>query len=141
MFCLRMSRIVCTIRDMIKHLTDIDIENMAHAPFVPDARAVRRSVREKLRLGQLIPPAAAPVPTHATLDLHNRTEQESWDLIMAMATSGVRHAKIITGASGILKIKFQQWVRTSILAPYIAECTPINNGSFDVKFHKLRGNL
>ena len=126
---------------MIKHLTDIDIENMAHAPFVPDARTVRRSVREKLRLGQLIPPTAADVPTHATLDLHNRTEQESWDLIMAMATSGLRHAKIITGASGILKIKFQQWVRTSILAPYIAECTPINNGSFDVKFHKLRGNL
>ena len=66
-----------------------------------------------------------------------KTIEQSWNEIMELATSGVKNAKIITGASGILRIKFQEWVRDSLLSPYIVSCAPINNGSFAVKFRKL----
>ncbi|MDE6250806.1 MAG: hypothetical protein K2M34_04205 [Alphaproteobacteria bacterium] len=119
----------------MKHLTDDDIQNMADAKFTPDINDARCAVRQ-LHLAQKIPKPVTEVPHHVTLDLHQRTEQESWDAIMEIATSGVRRATIITGASGILKIKFQQWARDSILSPYIISATPLNNGSFDVRFRK-----
>lgn len=119
----------------MKQLTDVDIERMADAKFTPDQNDGKRAVRQ-LHLAQRIPQAATDAPQHVTLDLHQRTEQESWDAIMEIATSGARRATIITGASGILKIKFQQWVRDSVLSPYIISATPINNGSFDVRFRK-----
>ena len=55
---------------------------------------------------------------------------------MSLATSGVRDAVIITGASGILHQKFPEWARESLLTPYIVSWSPINNGSFAVKFKK-----
>jgi len=119
----------------MKQLTDDDIQDMVGAPFTPDA-ASDKSVVRQLHLSQRIPKPTGAVPEHVTIDLHQRTEQESWDAIMEIATSGVRRATIITGASGILKIKFQQWVRDSVLSPYIISATPINNGSFDVRFRK-----
>ncbi len=120
----------------MKQLTDEDINHMADAKFTPDVRAVNRDVRAQLKLGNLIPMPDMPPAPHAVLDLHNKTEQESWDAIMGLATSGMRTATIITGASGILKIKFQQWARDSILSPYILETHPINNGSFFVRFRR-----
>ena len=57
---------------------------------------------------------------------------------MNLAKSGVRNATIITGASGILRIKFIQWANDSVLSPYINSFKPINNGSFDVKFNKIK---
>lgn len=119
----------------MKQLTDDDIQSMADAKFTPDITDGRRAVRQ-LHLAQRIPNPTLDAPQHVILDLHQRTEQESWDAIMEIATSGTRRATIITGASGILKIKFQQWVRDSILSPYIISATPINNGSFDVRFRK-----
>lgn len=119
----------------MKQLTDDDILQMADATFSPDTVAARQAVRE-LRLSKRIPEPDAPVPNHITLDLHMYTEEEAWQAIMEIATSGVRHATIITGASGILKIKFQQWVKDSVLSPYIISSTPINNGSFDVRLKK-----
>lgn len=124
----------------MKQLSNSDIERMLDDDFTPDERAVRKSVRANLRLGQLIPAPQMPAPTHATLDLHNRTEEQAWAEIMALAQSGARRATIITGASGILKIKFQQWARDSILAPYIYSVTPINNGSFAVQFKKQKND-
>ena len=120
----------------MKKLSDGDIDKMATATFVPDADAVRRRVRADLKLSRRIAPMDAPTPAHVTLDLHQKTEEQSWTAIMVLATSGVRNATIITGASGILKIKFQQWARDSLLAPYIASVAPINNGSFAVKFKR-----
>lgn len=120
----------------MKHLTDADIEKMADAEFIPDARTVNRAVRAELKLGHLIPAPDRPAPRHAVLDLHNHTEQQAWDAISALAASGTRDATIITGASGILKIKFQQWAHDSILAPQIISVAPINNGSFAVKFRR-----
>lgn len=120
----------------MKQLSDQDIIKMVATDFVPDNRAVNKSVRAELHLGQLIPPPAPAVAKHARLDLHQYTEQQAWDAIMELVNSGTRHAIIITGASGILKIKFQQWVRESILSPYIISCHPINNGSFDVRFRR-----
>ena len=69
------------------------------------------------------------------------TVEQAWGEIMEIATSGAKDAKIITGASGILKIKFQEWVQTSILAPYIVSCIPLNNGSFAVKFRKITDSV
>ncbi|MCQ2599550.1 MAG: hypothetical protein MJ187_04225 [Alphaproteobacteria bacterium] len=120
----------------MKHLTDADIEDMARGDFAPDLIATRRSVRAHLRLSQRMPIPQQPIPENAVLDLHQRTEEQSWNAIMRLASSGVRRATIITGASGILKIKFQEWARNSILAPYIQSVSAINNGSFAVVFAK-----
>lgn len=118
----------------MKHLTESDISQMGVREFSPDARAVVKSVRAQLKLGQLMPDAPMAAPKYARLDLHQMTEDQAWNAIMNLATSGVRRAQIITGASGILHQKFPQWARESILSPYIMEFSPINNGSFDVRF-------
>lgn len=125
----------------MKKLTDDDIEQMLGAEFVPDDAKTRRNVRAELKLATRIPDDTSPDLTRrAVLDLHQHTEEQAWNEIMELATSGVRDATIITGASGILKIKFQQWVRDSILAPYIVSWHALNNGSFAVKFRKRRAD-
>lgn len=121
----------------MKQLTDIDIEQMANQEFVPDANTHSR-VRKQLHLSTRITPPAPPVPKHTVLDLHYLTEEQAWNAIMNVANSGTRRATIITGASGILKIKFQQWATDSVLSPHIISFTQINNGSFDVRFKKLK---
>lgn len=119
----------------MKQLTDDDIQNMVHdAPIVADAQTAH-DVRKQLHLSTRIP-HSSPIPEHTTIDFHNHTEQESWDMLIRVATSGTRSATVITGASGILKPKFQQWVAESVLSPYIVSCTPLNNGRFAVKFRK-----
>lgn len=120
----------------MKRLSDKDIENMISTEFTPDIQSARQSVHNKLKLSHRIPPQPEPTPPHKKLDLHQYTEEQAWSAIMGLATSGVRSATIITGASGILKIKFQQWARDSLLSPYIISYTPLNNGSFAVKFKK-----
>ncbi len=121
----------------MKQLTDHDIEQMIGTDFsVPDYTQTRRAIRSELQLSRRIPHKSDTPPMHATLDLHQFTEEQAWNAIMSLARSGTRTANIITGASGILKIKFQQWARDSILSPYIVSFTPINNGSFSVKFKK-----
>lgn len=122
----------------MKRLSDADIEQMAGAEFAPDLRSVNKSVRAQLRLRRLIGDEDAPVPEHAVIDLHQHTEEQAWNKIINLATSGVRTAVIITGASGILKIKFQQWARDSILAPHILSWEPVNNGSFAVRFRRKK---
>lgn len=119
----------------MRKLTDQDIADMIGTEFVPD-EDTGRAIRAELHLSRRIPQERT-VPEHATLDLHMHTVEQAWGEIMDLATSGAKTAKIITGASGILKIKFQQWARESILSPYIVSCTPINNGSFAVKFRKV----
>ena len=120
----------------MKQLNDTDIEQMISCEFVPDTANTQRSVRTQLHLSTRIPNTDNYIPEHAKLDLHQLTEEQAWTAIMDLATSGTRSANIITGASGILKIKFQQWARDSILSPYIISFAPINNGSFSVKFKK-----
>ena len=120
----------------MKKLTDTDIKQMISGEFVPDHDTTRRTVRGELHLSRRIPHTPAPTPMHATLDLHQLTIEQSWDAIMKLATSGVRTATIITGASGILKIKFQQWATDSLLSPHIVSFSPINNGSFSIKFRR-----
>ncbi len=121
----------------MKQLSDTDIQQMAAQEFTPDFAATNRSVRAHLRLGRLIPPPQTPVPRRTRLDLHQRTEQQAWDAIMTLAKSGTRDAVIITGASGILRKKFPVWATESVLSPYIISWSPINNGSFAVKFKKI----
>lgn len=122
----------------MKQLTDLDIEQMIGVEHTPDDVATRRAVRSELHLSTRIPHTRQTPPMHATLDLHQLTEEQAWNAIMNLATSGTRTANIITGASGILKIKFQQWARDSLLSPHIVSYTPINNGSFAVKFKKIQ---
>lgn len=120
----------------MKQLSDADIDNMIGDEFHPQYNNVRHAVRSELKLSTLIPQPDAPVPRHAVLDLHQMTEEMAWDAIMSLAQSGASTATIITGASGILRIKFPQWARESLLSPYIVDFYPINNGSFAVKFKK-----
>lgn len=122
----------------MKQLTDIDIEQMISTEHTPDDVATRRAVRAELHLSTRIPHTRQTPPLHATLDLHQLTIEQAWNAIMNLARSGTRTANIITGASCILKIKFQQWARDSLLSPYIVSYTPINNGSFAVKFKKIQ---
>lgn len=118
----------------MKQLSDNDIANMITTDYIPDSGVVNH-VRKQLHISTRIVHDEVS-PTHVKLDLHMHTIEQSWAEIMELATSGVKNATIITGASGILKIKFQQWVSDSILTPYIVSCSPINNGSFSVKFRK-----
>ncbi len=118
----------------MRHVTDKDIEQMASGEFHPDTRMVTRDVRQQLKLGQLIPQTTPPVPRETTIDLHHHTIEMAWDRINAVATSGVRRAIIITGASGVLHQLFPQWMTESTLAPLIYSWAPVNNGSFRVQF-------
>lgn len=120
----------------MRRLTDQDIADMIGAPFAPDDDDTRRRVRGELKLSQRIP-KPVQIPSHTTLDLHMHTIEQAWGEIMEIARSGTKSATIITGASGILKIKFQDWVCNSVLTPYIVSCEPLNNGSFAVKFRKI----
>ncbi len=122
----------------MKHLTDSDIAKMADIKFTPNDDDIRRRVRSELKLSTRIPDAPQPVPEHFVLDLHQKTVEQAWAEIMDLATSGVRSATIITGASGVLHKQFPQWATASILSPYIVSSTPINNGSFSVKFRKQK---
>ena len=122
----------------MKQLSDTDIERMADGEFSPNHDIVRRGVRAELKLSELIPAKTESLPKHVVLDLHHKTEEQAWNEIMRLATSGVRNATIITGASGILKIKFQQWAQESLLSPYIISVSPLNNGSFAVKFKRIK---
>lgn len=118
----------------MKQLNDDDIKQMISDEFIPDTANVQHSVRKQLHLSTRIPDTNKHIPEHPKLDLHQLTEEQAWDAIMNLAKSGVRNATIITGASGILKIKFQQWANDSLLSPYIISWAPINNGSFAVRF-------
>lgn len=120
----------------MKQLTDSDLAEMVGTEFIPDDKQTSRQVRSQLRLGTLIPPEPLAVPKHVVLDLHNKTEEQAWDEINRLLRSGARTARVITGASGILKPKFQQWVKASIISPYFISCTPVNNGSFDIRIKK-----
>ena len=120
----------------MKQLNDNDIANMIGAEFIPDDNATKKSVRASLHLSKRIPKPDEPVPTHTVIDFHNHTEEEAWQMLVQVAESGTRGATVVTGASGILKTKFQQWATQSIISPRIISYTPLNNGSFEVKFHK-----
>ena len=120
----------------MRQLSDQDISDMIGAPFTPDDGGVRKKVRGELQLSKRIP-RKTTIPSHVTLDLHMHTIEQAWGEIMDLAKSGTRDATIITGASGILKIKFQEWACNSVLSPYIISCKPLNNGSFVVKFRKI----
>lgn len=119
----------------MRELSDQDIADMIGAEFTPETDTHRR-VRAELHLSHRIP-HQVEIPAHTTLDLHMHTVEQAWDEIMNLALSGTKSATIITGASGILKIKFQQWARDSLLSPHIISWAPLNNGSFAVKFRKL----
>lgn len=125
----------------MKQLTDYDISAMIGEEFAPDDNDTRKSVRSELHLSRRIPNDSPAVPNHATLDLHQYTEEQAWGAIMELATSGTRTANIITGASGILRQKFPEWATNSILSPYIVSFAPINNGSFSVKFAKKKSSV
>lgn len=122
----------------MKQLNDSDIAKMIGDDFVPDDISTKKSVRQELHLSTRIPKPIQPTPEHITIDFHQHTEEESWKMLEQVATSGTRTATVITGASGILKTKFQQWAKDSILSPYIISFTPINNGSFSVRFKKIK---
>ena len=119
----------------MKQLSDDDILQMAGFEYTPDDTATQLAVRTELKLSKRIPPAPQPTPDHIVLDLHNKTVEQAWADIMAVATSGAKSANIITGASGVLRQLFPQWARESVLSPHIVDFRPINNGSFFVRFH------
>ena len=124
----------------MKQLNDADIAKMVGEEFIPDDIATKKSVRSALHLSTRIPKKEDSVADYATIDFHNHTEQEAWDMLVHIASSDIRHATVITGASGILKTKFQQWATESIISPRIMSFEPLNNGSFTVKFYKRKEN-
>ncbi len=120
----------------MKQLNDFDIANMIGDGFIPDDVNTKKSVRKELHLSTRIPQPCAPIKENVVIDFHNHTEEEAWQMLSQIAASGIRNATVITGASGILKNKFQQWATDSVLSPRIVSFRPLNNGSFAVKFHK-----
>lgn len=122
----------------MKQLNDSDIANMIGEDFLPCDQETKKQVRKSLHLSTRIPAPSAPTPEHVTIDFHNHTEEEAWAMLIHIVESGAHSATVITGASGILKQKFQQWAHDSIIAPRIVSFTPLNNGSFSVKFHRKK---
>ena len=122
----------------MKQLNDSDIANMIGEDFLPDENSTKKSVRSELHLSTRIPKTNNETPAHITIDFHNHTEEEAWQMLEQIAASGIRSATVITGASGILKTKFQQWMTESVLSNRIISFKPLNNGSFEVKLHKLK---
>lgn len=122
----------------MKQLNDSDIANMIGDDFVPDDVVTKKSVRSELHLSTRIPKTDTSVPEHITIDFHQHTEQDAWQMLVDIIESGVRNATVITGASGILKTKFQQWMTESIISSNIISFKPINNGSFFVRFRKRK---
>lgn len=120
----------------MKQLSDADIANMIGEDFITDENSVKKSVRQSLHLSTRVPKPIEKTPEHITIDFHNHTEEEAWDMLLNTVTSGARSATVITGASGILKPKFQQWMTNSIISPYIVSFQPLNNGSFEIKIRK-----
>lgn len=121
----------------MKKLSETDIQNMINDNWVPDYSAIRNQVKKQLHLSECIP-VKQPLPQNITLDFHNKTEEQAWQEILTSIQSGVKTATVITGASGILKKKFQTWATESIISPSIESFKPLNNGSFFVKFHKRK---
>ena len=119
----------------MKQLNDQDISNMIGDDFVPDDDTTRKHVRHELHLSTRIP-QTVPTPEHITIDFHQHTEEQAWQMLVDVIESGVRNVIVITGASGILKTKFQQWATDSIISSYIISFKPINNGSFSVRLKK-----
>lgn len=122
----------------MKQLNDKDIAEMIGEEFHTDENSVKKQVRQSLHLSTRIPPKPCKTPTHITIDFHEKTEEQAWTMLVETAMSGANTATVITGASGILKIKFQQWATASIISSRIVSFEPINNGSFLVKFHKIK---
>ena len=121
----------------MKQLSDNDIAGMIGNDFIPDDNATKKRVRAELHLSTRIPKNPHHVE-HATIDFHNHTEEQAWKMLVDVVESGAQSATVITGASGILKIKFQQWATDSIISSHIISFTPLNNGSFSVKFRKRK---
>lgn len=121
----------------MKQLNDVDIANMIGEDFRPCDIETQKQVRRSLHLSTHIPETESQIPEHTTIDFHQHSEEEAWQMLVRIAESGARSATVITGASGILKQKFQQWANDSIISPRIISFKPLNNGSFAVKFHKL----
>lgn len=122
----------------MKQLNDTDIANMIGDDFIPDDNATKKSVRHELHLLTRIPKTDVSIPEHITIDFHNHTEEDAWNMLNDVVKSGVRNATVITGASGILKPKFQQWVTDSIISDNIISVNQINNGSFFIKLKKAK---
>lgn len=121
----------------MKKLSETDIQNMINDNWIPDYNSVRNQVKKQLHLSERIP-IERPLPTNATLDFHNKTEEQAWQELITAIQSGAKTATVITGASGILKQKFQIWATESIISTSIESFKPLNNGSFFVKFHKRK---
>ena len=119
----------------MKQLTDYDIANMIGEDFVADNDTTRKSVRAELHLSTRIPKSSKPAQSHITIDFHQHTEEEAWAMLVNAVESDTRSVTVITGASGILKTKFQQWAKDSIISSHFISVEPINNGSFFVKIH------
>lgn len=118
----------------MRKLNDKDIADMIGAEFTPENNSAKE-VCKSLHLSTRIPKPEI-LPAHPIIDFHNHTEEEAWTMLTQLVDQRPKTATVITGASGILKIKFQQWVKESIISPYILSCRPLNNGSYELSFHK-----
>ena len=122
----------------MKNLSDADINEMINHEFISD-KNVQKEVRSELHLSNIKEKLMkVHAPEHIILDLHQYTEEQAWGAIKSIISMEARSALIITGASGILKIKFQQWAKDSIISDKIESFKPMNNGSFLVKFKRVK---
>ena len=66
----------------MKQLSDDDILQMIGNECVHDNAAVKRAVRNELKLSKRIPAQIAPTPEHVILDLHMKTIEQAWESII-----------------------------------------------------------
>jgi len=133
-----------------RQLSDKDIEAMENSPC---ERNKEEGIRNKkiydraLRLQHCESSSLFLLP-YSFIDLHGHTEEQAWDAIVGMLDQieryarengnkiALRRAQVITGASGILKQKFQQWAADSIISHRILSCKLINSGCYEIVVRK-----
>ncbi len=120
----------------MKQLTDTDIANMVGDNFYADENSIKKQVRSELKLSRLAQSPTPDIPKRIRIDFHNKTVEESWELLCNAVHSGARDITVITGASGVLKPEFQKWIKQSVISDLIIDCKQLNNGSFDIKIKK-----
>jgi DNA-nicking Smr family endonuclease len=111
-----------------KQLSEADIAKMADAAVFVSPSMPRPNIPRTRQ--------SVPEFTSDRIDFHGKTEEQAWALLVALIENHSGTATVITGASGILKDKFQQWVAESIISDRIVSCCPINRGSFQIGIRK-----
>ena len=114
----------------MRQLSDDDIKNMINENFIKDNK-VSKNIYIKINQKNI---ENKKIQNLKTVDFHEKTEEQAYNLILNLLHNRIKKATIITGKSGILKPKFIDWAKNGKLSKNIKNIKEINIGAFEVEF-------